>query len=366
MGATDMRRRPTIVLGASGLVGQRMIQRLSHHPWFELKAVSGRSERSQQPLTEVQWRLEQQRPELPPLRFLDTSNESFLTELVKLGIEVAFSCLPSDAAEEIEARLAQAGIAVFSNASFYRRKQGIPLVIPDINLEHFEDFSTTIGPMACGTNCTLIPMAAPLAALREYGVCEVEMRSEQALSGAGWRLLFDEKAINGEVDPEIPGEAEKVHEEFLHVFGTRCDNVVHPAEIHVDVKCQRVARKDGHQVFVKAKFAKPLCYEDVISAFKSQQFDEKVSKCPSAPYQPLHVVENIDVTQHLWSDGKVFSLQPQPSMNLQTGMAVVVGNVEILDQYTLSFSAYSHNTIRGAAGGTMLLAEMAISEGRIP
>lgn len=361
-----MRRRPTIVLGASGLVGQRMIQRLSNHPWFELKAVSGRSERAHQSLDEVPWRLEQQRPQLPQLSFLDSSSESFLQELEKLNIEVAFSCLPSEAAEHIEAILAQTGIAVFSNASFHRRKQGIPLVIPDINIEHFGDFSSTLGPLACGTNCTLIPMAAPLAALREYEMCTVEMRSEQALSGAGWKLLFDEQAMSGGLDPEIPGEAEKVHEEFLHVFGTQSESAIHPANIQVDVKCQRVARKDGHQVFVEAKFAKPLSYEEVIAAFNSQRFSETVSKCPSAPFQPLHVVDKIDVTQHLWSDGKVFSHQPRPSTNLQTGMAVVVGNVEILDQYTLSFSAYSHNTIRGAAGGTMLLAEIAVSEGRIP
>lgn len=361
-----MRRRPTVVLGASGLVGQRMQQRLSNHPWFELKAIGGRKERAGQSLDEIPWRLEQERPNVPNVPILDTSSESFLDELKKLNIEIAFSCLPSDAAELIESRLAQAGIAVFSNAGFFRRKQGIPLVIPDVNAEHFVEFSTSSGPHACGTNCTLIPMASPLAALREFEMSKVNMRSEQALSGAGWRLLFDEQALRGELDPAIPGEAEKVHEEFLHVFGTHNNSTIHPADIEVDVQCQRVARKDGHQVFVEATFAKPLSYEKVISAFHSQRFNEKISKCPSAPHQPLHVVENIDAQHHLWSDGVTFSEHPQPSENLQTGMAVVVGNVEIHNQYTLSFSAYSHNTIRGAAGGTMLLAELAIVEGRIP
>ena len=361
-----MRRRPSIVLGASGLVGQRMQQRLTNHPWFELKAIGGRTERSQQSLEEIPWRLEQQRPDFQKIPILDTSSESFLDELRKLNIEVAFSCLPSDAAESIEAILAQAGIAVFSNASFHRRKPGIPLVIPDVNPDHFSEFSTTKGPLACGTNCTLIPMAAPLAALREFGLCKVQMRSEQALSGAGWRLLFDEKAMDGKLDSAIPGEAEKVHEEFLHVFGTHHQSIIHPANIEVDIKCQRVARKDGHQVFVEATFTEPLSYEKVLSAFHSQRFNETVSKCPSAPIQPLHVVENIDVHGHLWSDGITFSDQPLPSKNLQTGMAVIVGNVEIHNQYSLSFSAYSHNTIRGAAGGTMLLAELAVVEGRIP
>lgn len=361
-----MRRRPTIVLGASGLVGQRMQQRLFNHPWFELTAIGGRAERTHQTLDEIPWRLEQQRPNLPIVPILDTSSESFLDELTKLNIEVAFSCLPSDAAEHIESTLAQAGIAVFSNASFHRRKHGIPLVIPDVNEEHFTEFSTTKGPHACGTNCTLIPMASPLSALRQFEVTKVKMRSEQALSGAGWRLLFDEKAVRGEVNPDIPGEAEKVHDEFLHVFGTHKNSEIHPADIEVEVKCERVARKDGHQVFVEATFTKPLSYEKVISAFQSQQFSENVSQCPSAPYHPLHIVKDIDVKNHLWSDGENFSEHPKPSENLQTGMAVVVGNVEIHSQYTLSFSAYSHNTIRGAAGGTMLLAELAVVEGRIP
>ncbi len=360
-----MRRRPTIVLGASGLVGQRMQQRLTNHPWFELKAIGGRPERSQQSLHEIPWRLEQQRPEVPDIPILDTSSESFIEELEKLNIEVAFSCLPSEVAEHIETTLAQAGIAVFSNASFHRRKQGIPLVIPDVNAGHFTDFSTSKGPHACGTNCTLVPMAAPLAALRDFEISKVEMRSEQALSGAGWRLLYDEQAMTGELNPAIPGEAEKVHEEFLHVFGTHHDSIVHPSDIEVNVKCQRVARKDGHQVFVKATFAKPLSFDKVISAFNSQRFNETVSQCPSAPVRPLHVVESIDVEEHLWSDGVTFSDSPLPNENLQTGMAVVVGDIEIHNQYTLSFSAYSHNTIRGAAGGTMWLAELAVVEGRI-
>ena len=129
-----MRRRPSIVLGASGLVGQRMQQRLTNHPWFELKAIGGRTERSQQSLEEIPWRLEQQRPDFQKIPILDTSSESFLDELRKLNIEVAFSCLPSDAAESIEAILAQAGIAVFSNASFHRRKPGIPLVLSLIHI----------------------------------------------------------------------------------------------------------------------------------------------------------------------------------------------------------------------------------------
>lgn len=361
-----MRRRPTVVLGASGLVGQRMQQRLCNHPWFELKAIGGRHESAGHTLEHFPWRLDEPRPALPSLPVFDISSDSFVRDLLELKIEVAFSCLPSDAAERIESVLSQAGIAVFSNASFNRRKEGIPLVIPEINTEHFAAFSTTQGPIACGTNCTLVPMAVPLAALRKFGIRTVRMRSEQALSGAGWQLLFDEDANKRMLDTMIPGEAEKVAEELLHVFGTRVGAAVESAEIVLDIECQRVARRDGHQVFVEATFIQPFSLDSVLQAFTLHQFPETVTRCPSAPARPLHLVEHIDVEHHLWSNGDVFSSHPKPSEDLQTGMSVVVGDVKLVDEYTLSFSAYSHNTIRGAAGGTLLLAEQAVVEGRIP
>ncbi len=361
-----MRRRPTVVLGASGLVGQRMQQRLCNHPWFELKAVGGRQETSGKSLEQIPWRLKEMRPSFPPIPVLDLSSDSFIHDLLELNIEVAFSCLPSEVAERIEEALAQAGIAVFSNASFNRRKEGIPLVIPEINAEHFTAFSTVKGPLVCGTNCTLIPMAVPLAALRKFGIRAVRMRSEQALSGAGWKLLFDEEVQHGRFDTEIPGEAEKVAEELLHVFGTQEGTTVIPAQLELDIVCQRVAREDGHQVFVETTVAQSLSLESVRQAFNAHLFPESVMRCPSAPIQSLHIVEHIDADQHLWSNGIVFANHPNPSEDLQTGMAVVIGDVKIIDEYTLSFSAYSHNTIRGAAGGTMLLAEQAVVEGRIP
>lgn len=361
-----MRRRPTVVLGASGLVGQRMQQRLCNHPWFELKAVGGRQENAGRLLEQIPWRLDQLRPNLPSVPIFDLSSDSFIQDMLQLGIEVAFSCLPSDVAERVETELARAGIAVFSNASFHRGKDGIPLVIPEINAEHSSAFSTNKGPIMCGTNCTLIPLAVPLAALRTFQIQTVRMRSEQALSGAGWQLLFDEDANKGILDSEIPGEAEKVAEELLHVFGTLDGTTVVPAQMELDIECQRVVRRDGHQVFVKATFAQPLSLEFVLQAFTSHQFPKAMMQCPSAPTHPLHIVEHIDVEQHLWSNGTAFTNQPRPSEDLQTGMAIIVGDVKLIDEYTVSFSAYSHNTIRGAAGGTMLLAEQAVVEGRIP
>lgn len=355
-----MRRRPCVVLGSSGLVSQRMQQRLLNHPWFEMVAVAGSSSRTGTLLNSVEWRLEQDRPSLPNLTVLDIDGDNLITELRQFEVEVAFSCIPSDVAEHVEARLSKAGIAVFSNASFHRRKHGIPLVISDINPEHLDIFSSK-NPIACATNCTVIPLAVPLFALKQFTIRKVTMHSEQALSGAGWRLLFDEDANNGEVEPSILGEAEKTAAELLHVLGS----VGSPETFEVDVQCKRVARPDGHQVFVQVEFVNTFSLQEVRTAFESHRFEATVSRCPSAPKKPLQIVDSIDVEKHLWANGEGFCDRPKPSQNLRTGMAVVVGNIEQVNEKTLKFSGYSHNTIRGAAGGTLLLAEQAVSQGRI-
>ena len=355
-----MRRRPSVVLGSSGLVGQRMQQRLVNHPWFEMVAVCGSSKRAGTTLDAVEWRLEEQRPSLPNLTVLDLAADDVVETLLELKVEVAFSCIPSEIAESIEPRLAKAGIAVFSNASFHRRKPGVPLVIPDINPEHLDELSD-VSPIACATNCTLLPLAVPLFTLKHFGIKRVVMRSEQALSGAGWQLLHDNDALRGNVNPEIPGEAVKTRAELLHVFGT----TTQPANFEADITCQRVARRDGHQVFVEVEFRNDLTRQEVLRAFAGHRFSAAVQACPSAPFTPLHVVESIDIDEHLWTDGSKFTNRPNPSTDLRTGMAVVVGDIELVDARRLKFSGYSHNTVRGAAGGTLLLAEQAVSEGRI-
>lgn len=359
-----MRRRPSVVLGASGLVGQRMQQRLHNHPWFEMKAVGGSASTAGTLLDDVPWRLQENRPDMASLVVHDVLSTSFVQEMLDLEIEVAFSCLPSDVAERIESVMTQAGIAVFSNSSHHRGEEGIPLVIPDVNPSHMDAFSTSKGAHACGTNCTLVPLAVPLAALRDFGIQKVSMRSEQALSGAGWRLLYNQDAHSGHLSPDIPGEAEKVSEELLHVFGKLEHQHVSPAAFGVEVHCQRVARPDGHQVYVEVEFSEPVTRESVTEAFSSHDWDSDTKSCPSTPHRPLHLVERIDVSEHLWSDGIQFTTNPDPSINLKTGMAVVIGNIEMRSSHSFSFSGYSHNTIRGAAGGTLLLAELALIQGR--
>jgi len=358
-----MSRRPCIVLGASGLVGQRLQQRLINHPFFELKAVSGSKQTAGKPLKEVDWRLEQERPNLPDIVVLDLDSDEFISTLKSLEIEVAFSALPDEIALYIEAKLANSGIIVFSNSSAYRRKEGIPLVIPEINKEQLANSRKGI---FCATNCTLLPVAIPLSAIcQTFRVSHVQMRSRQALSGAGWRLLYDQEALNGNHDKTIPGEAEKITAELLHIFAQAQDNNTSSAKFTTDIQCQRVSRKDGHLVLIELTTEKSITVEEIHEAIINFNQNLTVNSTPSSPLKPIHLVDEVDTEAHLWSDGENFSSQPNPSENLKTGMAIVVGNIEVHGGNTLHFSAYSHNTIRGAAGGVILLAELAVMKSLI-
>lgn len=380
-----MQRHHAVVLGASGLVAQRMQQRLANHPWFQLSAVLGSQRTAGRTLDSIDWKLSEKKPVLPNLTVLDAADETIVEQLKDAGISVAFSCIPASVADPLELALASSGIAVFSNTSAFRRCDGIPLVIPDVNSDHLEHFGKAGYTLACATNCTLIPLAVPAAALAEkFGVCHVSMNSEQALSGAGYELVLNEQALSGNHSSEIPGEAEKTASELLHVLGIgvntqrekACIMGVHrhhqsftdstshviALEAEVEVSCQRVTRIDGHQIFASIKLEHPATLDEVLACFQGLSLPETVRQCPSAPHKSLHIVEHIDVEKHLWSDGLEFQSQPDSSVDLKTGMAIVIGSVRMPSPTQVEFSAYSHNSVRGAAGGTMWLAELAYIE----
>jgi aspartate-semialdehyde dehydrogenase len=383
----SMQHHNAAVLGASGLVAQRMQQRLAHHPWFRLTAVVGSKRTAGRALSSIEWNLSEERPELPDLTVLDAQQSDLLAHLQSLDISVVFSCLPASVADPLELILSSTDIAVFSNASAFRRAAGIPLVIPDVNPSHMELFRSANHALACATNCTLIPLAVPTAALNHaFGVRSVRMNSEQALSGAGYELVLSQDALQGKHSSEIDGEAEKTAAELLHVLGDLIQAEQHQpsktpsshskmstphthvraADVAVEVACQRVTRIDGHQIFAQITLKQPTTLDAVMACFLNQSFDEHIKACPSAPLQSIHLVDSIDTGDHLWSDGVSFERNPDPSVNLRAGMAVVVGSVKMINPTTVGFSAYSHNTIRGAAGGTMLLAEQAYIEQRLP
>lgn len=363
-------RRAVAVLGASGLVGQRFQQRLASHPMFELVAVIGSENTADSLLSEVEWRLDEPRPNLPQLRVLNGADLTIESQLQKLNCQLVFSAVPNTPARDLERRLAAAGIHVFSNASSHRRIPGIPLVIADLNPEHLTHFGNLEenGSICCSTNCTVVPIAHPLKPIsEEYGISSVEIHTRQALSGGGWRLLNDRKALAGEVNPAIPGEEEKVNAELLHLLGRLNGPVILPADFSAKVTCNRVESRDGHLVYVDVHLNRAAELADVVELLQGWRSTPQKMKLPSAPSQPILVVPGSPSrAEHLWSgsdSGPTSGERVDPSTDLRAGMGTTVGAMQLITPSHLRFEALSHNTIRGAAGGCVLLAELALAEG---
>ncbi|MDG1559306.1 MAG: Asd/ArgC dimerization domain-containing protein, partial [Candidatus Poseidoniaceae archaeon] len=299
-----MQHHNTVVLGASGLVGQRMQQRLANHPWFRLAAVVGSERTAGKALESIDWNLQEARPNLPNLTVLSADDVHLVERLKEVNITVAFSCLPASIADPLELLLASSGIAVFSNASAFRRCDGVPLVIPDVNPTHLDQFDAAGYTLACATNCTLIPLAVPVAALsQEFGITHVTMNSEQALSGAGYELVLSQTALAGEHPSDIEGEAEKTAAELLHVLGEAVEeqragasqqavqrihpalgdskNHVNAASFEVDVNCKRVTRVDGHQIFATVRLKHEATQDEVLACLQKWSLPPFLQTCPS-------------------------------------------------------------------------------------
>lgn len=352
-----MSRVGVAILGASGLVSQRMQQRIAMHPWFELVAIAGQS--ADTLLSEPEWHLDEPRPqsiEESELRIIDIHSEQLANALLKENVQLAFSALPSQPALEIEKRLVEAGIHVFSNASAYRMHPNVPLIVADVNPEALIAPSEGGALHACATNCTLIPVLHPLFILtQQHTIQKVVVRSEQALSGAGWKLLLNDELRKKAIGNEIEGEAGKIIEE--------AEKILAVDGIEWDVQCKRVDERDGHIVNVEVNVADSPTYED-IHELLSYGYSEYLLQLPSQPEIPMVVVQSEPTREtFLWNGQTMESIDP--SNDLKAGMTTTVQLIDVVNG-RISFRALSHNTIRGAAGGVLLLAELAYQNNMIP
>ena len=341
-----MSRVHVAILGASGLVAQRMQQRLAMHPWFELVAVAGQSQGTN--LADIEWHLGEARPELldsSEIKIIDINDENLARELKNRNVIAVFSALPSEPASRIEAELVSAGLHVFSNASAFRMHPDVPLIVADVNPEALHAPSGQ-ALHACATNCTLVPILHPLSVLSQhYTITKVVARSEQALSGAGWKLLHNQEMKMQAIDHEIPGEAEKIVEEIERILNLNAD---------WDVQTKRVNERDGHIVHVEVHVDDVPAFDTVLSLLQSR------GQTHALPSQPIHRMECIQSEprreEHLWNGQSMTPLDP--SMDLKAGMTTTV-QLKSVENGVITFTGLSHNTIRGAAGGVVLLAELA-------
>ncbi|HLD18675.1 MAG TPA: aspartate-semialdehyde dehydrogenase [Candidatus Nanoarchaeia archaeon] len=336
------------ILGATGTVGQRFIQLLENHPWFQITEVAASENSAGKTYEEaVKGRWMQHTPIPSRIRNLKVKECK-----PNLNCSVIFSGLDAAVAGEIEAAFADKGYKVFSNAKNHRMDAHVPLMIPEVNGDHAKLIKTQKrkGFIVTNPNCTTIGMVMALAPLhKEYGVKSVIMTSMQAISGAGYPGVASMDIVDN-VIPYIGGEEEKVQIETLKLLGTIEAGKVKPANIAVSAHCNRVAVIDGHTETISFSLHKNPTIDEIKRTLSNYNPLGKL-KLPSAPVQPIIVMDEQN--------------RPQPKLdrNLEKGMACVVGRIRKDDVLGYKMVVLSHNTIRGAAGCSILNAELMKAKG---
>jgi aspartate-semialdehyde dehydrogenase len=345
---------PVAVLGATGSVGQRFISLLHHHPWFKVVALAA-SDRSvgQRYADAARWILDDPLPDYAKdMIVVPATTESVQAKIV-------FSALHNEIAKDLEPQFAQAGAAVCSNASSYRRGQDVPLLLPEINADHIHLIKEQrknrgwSGAILTNPNCTSTGLTIALKALDEaFGVRKVFAVSLQALSGAGYPGVPSLDVMDN-IIPNVGngGEEEKVEWEPRKMLGKLKDNKIDLADIKFSVHTNRVAVTDGHTVCASVELANQADPEAAEAILRDYCAPASARALPSSPQPVIEVRNEAD--------------RPQPRLDRLTGkgMTTVVGRLRRDPILDLKFVVLSHNTIRGAAGGSIYNAELLVNEG---
>ena len=351
------------ILGATGMVGQRFITLLENHPWFEvvLVAASGRSAgKLYEDAVEGRWKMQTPMPEFVKKMTVYDMDKDFDEIVSKVDFVFCAVNMPKDQIKAIEERYAKAEVPVVSNNSANRWTPDVPMVVPEINPEHYEvikyqkeRLGTKRGFVAVKPNCSIQSYAPVLTAWKEFEPTEVVATTYQAISGAG-KTFKDWPEMLGNIIPFIGGEEEKSEQEPLRLWGKIEDGVIKKATSPViTTQCIRVPVLDGHTAAVFVKFAKKPTKEQLIEAMTKFSGEPQELDLPSAPKQFI---------QYLEEDNRP---QVQLDVNFEKGMGISVGRLREDTIYDYKFVGLSHNTLRGAAGGAVLSAELLVAKGYI-
>ena len=342
---------PVGILGATGIVGQRFVQMLEHHPWFEVAwlAASDRSE-GKPYLESARWRLKTPIPgPVAQMRVSPARPEG--------APKIIFAALDAAIAAELEPRFAEAGCAVITNSSALRMQKDVPLVVPEVNPDHIKLLECQTwrrhsgGFVVTNPNCSAIGLVMALAPLEQrFGIETVMAVTMQAVSGAGYPGVAS-LDILGNVIPYIPKEEEKMEEETRKLLGRLNGSGIVPADFGMSAQCNRVAVEDGHTESVSVKLKKKAQPQEIIAAWNEFRSVPQELHLPSAPAQPVKYSEVAD--------------RPQPRFDADCGhgMTATVGRLRPCGVLDWKFTVLSHNVIRGAAGAALLNAELLKAQG---
>ena len=350
------------ILGGTGMVGQRFISLLENHPWFEVTTIAASPRSAGKTYEDAvggRWKMKTPMPEKVKNIVVMSVNE---VEKVASEVDFVFSAVDMGKEEikAIEEAYAKTETPVVSNNSAHRWTPDVPMVVPEINTEHFEvikdqrkRLGTERGFVAVKPNCSIQSYAPVLTAWMEYEPYEVVATTYQAISGAG-KTFKDWPEMVENVIPYIGGEEEKSEKEPLRIWGKVEDGVIVPAESPViTCQCIRVPVLDGHTAAVFVKFRKKPTREQLIEKLKNFTGEPQKLELPSAPKQFI---------QYLEEDNRP---QVKLDVDYENGMGISVGRLREDSVYDWKFIGLSHNTVRGAAGGAVLCAEMLVAKGYI-
>jgi aspartate-semialdehyde dehydrogenase len=344
---------PVAVLGATGTVGQKFVRLLAEHPWFQVVSVAASSASAGRRYEELaRWR--------EPVVLPQDLGRLVIQECTPpLPGRIVFSALDADVAGPIEQAFAQAGAFVVTNTRTHRMDPDVPLLIPEVNADHLSlidcqwESRGWTGAILANPNCSTAALALALAPLhRAFGIERLFVSTMQAVSGAGYPGV-PSLDILGNVIPHIGGEEEKIERESRKILGSLAGGAVDPAPFALSVHSNRVAVVDGHMATVSVGFGRRVRPDEAAAAMREFRGPARVSGLPSSPSPPIELDERID--------------RPQPRLDLDrgAGMAVTVGRVRPCPVLDLRMVVLGHNTVRGAAGQGVQIAELLVAEGRV-
>jgi len=349
------------IIGATGMVGQRFITLMENHPWFNLKLLAASPRSAGKTYTEAvgnRWAMATPIPDA--VKDMIVYDATADIETIASQVDFVFCAvdMKKDEIRALEEAYAKAECPVVSNNSAHRHTADVPMIIPEINPEHAEIIAaqkarlgTKRGFVSVKSNCSLQSYVPALHPLMKYGISQVLACTYQAISGAGktfetWSEMVDN------VIPYIGGEEEKSEIEPLKIWGTlEGDKIVDATSPAITTQCLRVPASDGHMAAVFVKFENKPTIEQIKADWQAFSGEPQALELPSAPKQFLHYFEEDN--------------RPQTKLdrNLEGGMAVSLGRLREDSQYDYKFVCLSHNTLRGAAGGAVLMAELLAAKG---
>ncbi|OXM16549.1 aspartate-semialdehyde dehydrogenase [Paenibacillus herberti] len=350
------------IVGGTGMVGQRFIALLENHPWFEVTAIAASAKSAGKTYEESvkgRWKLDTPMPD--SVKQIPVQDASKVEE-VAAGLDLIFCAveMKKNEIQELEEAYAKAGVPVISNNSAHRWTPDIPMVIPEINPEHLEAIAhqrkrlgTETGFVAVKPNCSIQSYVPMLNALKEFGPTQVVASTYQAISGAGKTFTEWPEMIDN-VIPYIGGEEEKSEQEPLRIWGKVEDGVIVKAETPlITTQCIRVPVADGHLATVFVNFEKKPSKQEILDRWNAYRGRPQELELPSAPKQFITYFEEDN--------------RPQTGVDrdIEKGMGISAGRLREDSLYDYKFVGLSHNTLRGAAGGAVLIAELLKAEGYI-